>query len=479
MSLAKITNTFINVKNLSIFSIASLYGILALQGSFNQYNMNFAERSVSLLSDPYLFIYFILPIWIMLVSKEILTRKDYQNTIRLKTKQRYNLWLLRKCMLISFSLITVLLISSICISVGGDVKLTWSSHIANYQETGLIVSVLNDLISSPISAILVQLLVYFIFLSTIAYFIITITYKIHTPIFIYCVSLLILIYMMYTFTFAMEPLYMNISSLAFAYRVLGQLSQEIIVYTVILVTCILLNTNKVLRKINDLYMYQKKHIIFLAVILVSYVFLGINGADLSINDYIISTNYGSSNEGYTINSILFYAIIYLGIPYLILLGINEKQQLIYYELIRQKTMNKWIFKNILAALQYSCLYLMVTFLIMIGSSYKNYQELLSIDGEILYQYFINGSLQIFFYSLIILLTYSITGKITYALYLNLGLIILLLPVININHILPIGLNAMGMLEDRTPYQLSLQLLIAILMITMILILVNRKRTIPQ
>ncbi|MGD6732815.1 hypothetical protein AABM06_04080, partial [Listeria ivanovii] len=76
-------------------------------------------------------------------------------------------------------------------------------------------------------------------------------------------------------------------------------------------------------------------------------------------------------------------------------------------------------------------------------------------------------------------TYSITGKITYALYLNLGLIILLLPVININHILPIGLNAMGMLEDRTPYQLSLQLLIAILMITMILILVNRKRTIPQ
>lgn len=215
------------------------------------------------------------------------------------------------------------------------------------------------------------------------------------------------------------------------------------------------------------------------MILVSYVFLGINGADLSINDYIISTNYGSSNEGYTINSILFYAIIYLGIPYLILLGINEKQQLIYYELIRQKTMNKWIFKNILAALQYSCLYLMVTFLIMIGTSYKNYQELLSIDGEILYQYFINGSLQIFFYSLIILLTYSITGKITYALYLNLGLIILLLPVININHILPIGLNAMGMLEDRTPYQLSLQLLIAILMITMILILVNRKRTIPQ
>ncbi|GAA3896265.1 hypothetical protein GCM10022628_20310 [Anoxybacillus suryakundensis] len=178
---------------------------------------------------------------------------------------------------------------------------------------------------------------------------------------------------------------------------------------------------------------------------------------------------GVSAERFAYIPFFFYAVVFLGFTYLLQLFFlsNELEQLSYYKIIRFRSLNKWFWSWMKKFIVITFFFLMILFVLSLAvavcfqTNIDGYVTLLSKPlHEMIYHFFMNGFLQIMFYISLIFIVSWISKESIYGVVLISICMIVMLPHINVNGIIPIGLNSMVYLVDYSPYYLTMILMIA-------------------
>ena len=206
------------------------------------------------------------------------------------------------------------------------------------------------------------------------------------------------------------------------------------------------------------------------------VFLGLSstlleydGMGQTVGDFIFLKFYGAGSSGFSLLSLLYYLIVFLGFAYFIQVYLNDfvSQQLTYY-LIRYKSYRAW-FHSLMIRLSI----VILGFLLGLGllasllGLVKGYQfsfqvrlETVSLTIlELVIHFLLNGFLQLLNYALILLI---VTWLVQEAIYGLLGLgtfMVLMLPSINMGQVLPMGLNSFGLLDQVSLLGLTFRLVL--------------------
>lgn len=177
---------------------------------------------------------------------------------------------------------------------------------------------------------------------------------------------------------------------------------------------------------------------------------------VTVWDIIYGCFYGVSPVGgFSLLPYLFYVVVFLGIVYLYQVHITEYfSNCFSYDAIRHGSLFRWFVKLSakIALIAIVLLFILVMLTIIVGIV-SGYRLTLTVtvrsDIEpfhVLYQFLVNGWLQIINSVMIVFITAWLSKDISYNL-IVLGLLMLaVMPMINVGGWLPAGLNSMGYLN---------------------------------
>ncbi|MFT8320228.1 MAG: permease, partial [Bacillus sp. (in: firmicutes)] len=233
----------------------------------------------------------------------------------------------------------------------------------------------------------------------------------------------------------------------------------------------------IFKRISFNWMY-----ILFAILTLIVLWLGSQeGSAKTIWDQFIINFFGGSQNVFNLKAFLSYFIIYVGFIYLIQMYLQRSlREIGYYNLLRYNSVNKWFWSWFRKIFIYIGLYLLSLslFSFLAGSSLSIY---ITIDNsstiyEMFYHFFVNGYLQLLFYTLFVFIIAWLCKETFYSLVSISILSIFMFPGLNAKLIMPYGLNSMGyMLNGHSTYYISLVLSIWIIMeIVAILYIFNKK-----
>lgn len=219
---------------------------------------------------------------------------------------------------------------------------------------------------------------------------------------------------------------------------------------------------------------NKKSIsIFLLFCFISIVFQTKNSLSaVTVWDNFYLLFYGVSSTGFSLYTYIFYFIVYFGYPFIFKnYFFNLINGEIYYLLIRYKSLNIWFKKIVFRSILNSFLIILTLFVFTILISMAmglEFTNILTIRGDIkpyvlVYQFVINGFLQIINYILILFILVSVSKKVEYVLLGSGILLILGLPILNEYAIFPIALNSLGYIYNdfSTAFVITFKLILYI------------------
>jgi hypothetical protein len=186
-------------------------------------------------------------------------------------------------------------------------------------------------------------------------------------------------------------------------------------------------------------------------VLYAYVY-ELGGAAGSPLDVLWVAFYGVSAEGFSPNLYLFHSIVFLGFVYLFQISLSDElSSRIYYVTLRCGSALRWLIRFLLSATARIPLVLLAVlgFTVVIflggalltsgGTTVAGTPE----PGWLLYQFFVNGALQLVCYLLIVFVVTWVTGH-PFAGLATLGaLLVLGLPALNAARTFPAALNSLG------------------------------------
>ncbi len=172
-------------------------------------------------------------------------------------------------------------------------------------------------------------------------------------------------------------------------------------------------------------------------------------------DVLFVAFYGVSAAGFEWNLYLYHSIVFLGFAYLFLLVLeNELKARIYYVALRHGSPTRWFSRFILPVAARVPLLLGALFAgaLLIGSAGGLTAERGALadlglgQGWALYQFFVNGTLQLLCYILLVFVIGWLSGRPMAGLFALGGLLVAGLPAINSARLLPAALNSLGYVE---------------------------------
>lgn len=178
----------------------------------------------------------------------------------------------------------------------------------------------------------------------------------------------------------------------------------------------------------------------------------LHGETNAPTDVLLAAFYGVSADGFKWNLYLYSSIVFLGFAYLFLLALdNELNGRIYYVALRHGTATRWLARfllpfagralSLLAALFAGAV---LTSLLGSPSGGGNAAAALDLDrGWLVYQFFVNGTLQLLCYLLIVFVTAWLSSRPMTGLFALACLLVATLPTLNSAQLLPAGLNSLG------------------------------------
>lgn len=190
---------------------------------------------------------------------------------------------------------------------------------------------------------------------------------------------------------------------------------------------------------------------------------------VTTGDSLILIFAGGSQVTFQLKSFLAYFFIYMTFIYLLQVQLQKKiNETGYYQLIRYKSTNKWIFQWFKKVCTGIVVYLIFLFISAVGISFLFNQGLdftVTIqDGvtfyQIIYHFFVNGFLQLVVYILFIFIVSWWSKEVFHSL---VGIVLILLfmfPNMNSFLYIPSGLNSMFyILEGNSIYKISIILFV--------------------
>lgn len=444
-------------------------------------SVNAWDLLITLLSDVNLIIYFVLPFLLFFTVTFLVKDFEYHLLIRLGSYKKWVLMASKKILIYLVLTIIVWLLVAFIMTIGFPFANEWSSG-SNLLEPTAIMSQYFDF---PVLALIYQIVMFFITTLIILASV--------TTIYVFLQSwkwISFVVTILYIFSFVSWKLFPeNLAKLSLSnYIAMFQtLNLWETTFTIPLIAIFSLGLIylalqfKDMKQIVSFTAFQTGLVVYLYILVLGTYFMADSRSNTVIDLFLLNF-FGTSSEGYTLLSYMYYIVVFFGFLYLVQIYLaREFSELSYYKIIRYTSMFKWMgewFRNILLM---TIMYLIFIFILTLTVAYFKGMEFslrVTVVEEmnffsLLYHFFINGLLQISIY-LLLLITLQIVLKNSSTNLVTIGIFIaLLFPGYKY---IPVGLNGYShLIYGTSPMTISFYLsLIVLLEGICIFYLLNKK-----
>ncbi len=448
---------------------------------------NFWDYILMSINDVYLLSFYIFPLIIFVSTVYINRTFDYTKLIRLGSYKKWIFTKLRQLFKIDIFFLTIILGSLLLTSINTPFSMEWSDVGKINTSGNEILYYLQNYFSKPYIALMLQIGLFL--LTTIVFqLVLCILYAGFKK-----TSLLHLIngllYLYGAISFKAFPssmkLFMSPNYLSLFH---GTASFDSVVMPFAIMLSTLLILAFVANNIDRNYGHIKNHILRHFSIL-TYGFLCFIGIwfntgnyvnmGLSIWEIFVVNFIGTTNETFSLLSFAYYVIVFIGFVYFVQLLLQKYlSEMSFYTMIRYEAMNRWFFSWFPKILKSIIMLLLSLFSVTVSIAvikgyFFNVEENLF---QIIYQFMINGFLQLLFYVIFVVIVSLFTKDVLKSFIALLVLTIFMLPGFRINNLIPVGLNSMGyILEDTSIFLISAKLIVYIAIESIALLyLLNKK-----
>ncbi|KYD28625.1 hypothetical protein ACPVTF_04615 [Geobacillus icigianus] len=472
----------ISIKWIGVGAVFYFYGAMLkseIIQTAHQQRLHFNNWDVSLrlLTDPYLILYFVVPIALLFFIKSIVIDFDYQILIRLGSFKKWIYYSFKNFWRMAFPLLFLWGFMSLFMAIGFPHSWEWSevSKIASSTNT---LDKLVYFFHKPIFAFIAQLLLLLFTFSLlhIAFAIIYVLTKkknliLFLSVFFFLYSGIGFKLLPTKFAFLSPVCFLSITNGVRAFHSPLPIFSIVIIFLVVCIWFLkFLDLNK------KIYIHSiKSSMPIVAYFSICVMGIGATARSLAqssavtIWDVFAMSFIGVSADRFAYIPFFFYSVVFFGLVYLIQLLFlsNEIEQLGYYKIIRFKSLRKWFWSWMTKLMAISGYFLFILIILSLalavcfGANVGFSLTLLPNPlHEVIYHFLVNGFLQVIFYISLVFIFSWINKESIYGVVLTSILMLLMLPGINSKGIIPVGLNSIIYLEDDSPYYLTLILVAA-------------------
>ncbi|MGD6940581.1 permease [Cytobacillus gottheilii] len=483
---------FITFPIITLYTFSSRQSIILRTESEN-IAYNFWDVVLAGVSDLYLIVYFVFPLFLMKTGQQLTNSFDYMHLIRWGSFKKWILHNVKGFSIFNVFLLLIWNAASFAGALGLPFSFQWSELSRLDLDGNDILFTLSNHLSQPLYALILQFLLFFLTMLTIQLFL-TILYSItkskrtiyFSAAFLYVVAILSFKVFPISFKWILLPNYLSLfhgvasfNSIWFSFMII------ILLFGIGLLALNYIGRD--FRAVRHIFITSWPVLLFAVIVCTGLVYHASLYSDetLTIWDIWILTFYGTTNDAFQILSLSFYVIAFMGFVYFVQL-ILQKQltEMSHYSIIRHKSLLKWFNGWFLMIMWYTGLFLLslalLLFTISAGFDYSFSLHVELQQGlpvlQVGYHYFVNGFLQIIFYVLLVFLITWLTKDVMKSFVILLISILFMFPGMNPGAFIPVGLNSMGqLLTEASVYMISIQLLIAVVIEVIVLVYVLKKR----
>lgn len=456
-------------------------------------SINAWDIVLTLWSDPFFHIYFILPLWLVFSSRTI--KKDWDYTVHIRIGSYWR-WLLYTVRHASIILVTFLIIYSlICFIVGGiPLENKWSTYSSVNVGSNAILYGLQQFVEQPFIAFLLQVGLYSLFLLTLYIILSTIYIFIANNISLTIAAISMFLFTIVSFNMFVDIKWIQVLNYIFiysAYNAFDSIIPSFLTLFAIIILCLLIGyfgTIKNFSNLIELIKNNYRYVVYLGLCLLGIFSFGqIHAMEpITVWDKLYLTFYGGSNEGFSLQMYIYFCIVFLGSAYLFQVKLTKiLNERIYYLLIRYRSLYQWFWHQMKYPILAVGLLLIGLFCFTIGIGWmedRSFHLELTINPaisvqEILFHFFVNGFLQIVNYLCILFIVTWIWKEHTSSIIALAVLIFIGIPTVNFFNLFPSALNSFGYLETVSAWNISIILSLYIAIELCIIFYLFRKRKI--
>lgn len=493
-----IRREFVSLKWWFIVPLIALYlwndqRSLVLDAKTEELSINFWDLALRGVSDVYLIIYLIFPIYLFKIGHQLTTSFDYTRLIRLGSYRSWILLQMREFARFNLLLLVLWNISTLVIAASLDFSWQWSEYSQFEKSGNEILFAYSQTFSSPLLAFSLQFVLFFLTLALI---------QLIASIF-YCIfqskrflNLLLASFMLMailsfkvlppSFSFISLPNYLSL------FHGIESFNNPITSFVVLFVVfgVMYFSLPLVGKKFTLTITFSKQYGmigLFIALVGLYIVRKAVEYSDQqrTIIDLLVLTFYGTSIEGFNLLSFSFYIITFLGFVYFIQIHLHEQlTQMSHASIIRYRSLGKWILRmfNVIVLKLIAFLLILLAFTLVLAylTDYRfEWQSAIFPERSLyisLYHFLVNGFLQMIFYIVVVFAISMATLDVMKSFLALLSMSLFMFPGININYYAPVGLNSMGLLgESQSIFQHSFTLVLFISFTVIFIIFYLRKR----
>jgi hypothetical protein len=489
------------IANENVISWKWIFAIvpIILSSFSTRHSVNFLEEKhnvtanmwdfiLSPLSDPYLMVHYVFPLIVFISSVYINRTFDYTKLIRLGSYKKWIITKMKQLLLMDMYFIFLLLGSVLLATINTPFSLQWSELSKINDQLNTVLYDLHLNFSTPFVAVVLQIALFLLTLITIQ-LVICILYALYKKqLVLHLLNILLFTYGVFSFKvfppstipFLVMPNYLLL------YHGVEKFNSTImpfITVLIILVVAILIANNVDKNRSNVKQFVNKNYPIIIYILLcLMGVWFNINkyiNGDFSIEDILIGTFFGTTNDMFSLLSFAYYVVVFVGFVYFVQLLLQRYlSEMSFYTMIRYRSMNKW-FLSWFPSILKSIIILLGSLFVATISIAMFYGIPLTLSDnwfQIIYHFMLNGFLQVLFYVLFVIIVSLFTKDVFKSFIALLVLTIFMLPGFRLNNFIPVGLNSMGYLvENVSIYSISFTLVGYIVIETIVLlILLNKK-----
>ena len=444
-------------------------------------SINAWELLIILLSDVNLIIYFVLPFLLYFSMIFLVEDFEYHLLIRFDSYRAWVFMTSKKVLIHLILTIIVWFLVSVIMTIGFPLTTEWSLGSELFEPP----AIMKQYFDLPAFALIYQLVMFFIMTSIVLTSIIVI------HVFLQSWSLTsFIIVILYIFSFVSWKMFPEkLATLSLSNYVAMYQSLNLWKTTLMLPLIAFLSVGLIYLAVK---FKDKKHIlnfttfqlsitVYLSV-LVSGTYFMVDSRSITVSDLFLLNFFGTSSEGYTLLSYMYYIVAFIGFLYLVQVYLSrEFSEMSYYKIIRYSSMFKWMGEWLSKIIIMAIVHLTFMFFMTLTVGYlKGLEFSLQVSvsknmdfSSLLYHFFINGILQICVYLLLLVILQMISKNSS----INLISIGILLSLLFLGHrYVPVGLNGYShLIHGTSPIHISIYLSLVILVEGIILFYVLNKK----
>lgn len=448
---------------------------------------NFWDYILMPLNDAYLIVYYILPLIIFVSTIYINRTFEYTKLIRLGSYRKWIFTKLKQLLVLDTYFMLIVVGAIFITSINTPFSFVWSDVGKINQQGNEILYYLQMYFSKPYIALALQIALFLLTFITLQLLMCILYAKYKRQSILHFMNTLL--FLMGTIGFKVFPASMkgiaviNYLSLFHGSASFDSVLMPFGVVTIIFAALVIV-TNNIDLNHSTLKNYVIKNLPILIYILLCLMGIFFNvskyaNGNLSFWEVFIGTFIGTTNEMFNLLSFAFYVVVFLGAVYFVQLQLQRYlSEVSFYTMIRYRSINKWFlswFPGILKTITILLLALLVgtiSIAILKGYSISVPENLF----ETLYQFMVNGFLQLLFYVLLVIIISVATKDVLKSFISLLVLTVFMLPGFRMNNFMPVGLNSMGyVIENSSVFLTSVKLTIYVAVETIVLLyLLNKK-----